>query len=487
MAFNALTDFVPPWASEEEKEGKLVLRDPQLEILDAFENKGFKKIFIRWHRQLGKDITCWLLMSRHAILNPGNYIYIFPVQKQAKKALWNRTDDAMGRLIHFVHGGNKDMILNINENEMFMRFKAWNEKDKAWSSESTVQFMGMDGANVSANVGQTLRGAVLSEAAIYQDYPKLMGYLKPALKAKNGFLVVNSTPRGKNHFYRLEKQIEDSPKWFKSVWQNLWKDRPNFSGIYDVDEIWEDARETGQEDWEVEQEWGVSYDAKVQGSIYGSQLKVAEEEGRFLTDLPKRRNLPTYTYWDIGIKDAMVCWFLQPRSRGLTIVDYWEDWSGEGLDLCASMLKDKGYNYIKHRLPWDGARRSFGRKNDMVIDHFKASLKAFRVRGSTELPKNRDVSKHVGITRTKSRFHEYSWDISNPNVVQGIEHLKQHSRKRNSETGEYTEEENSRTPHIHAADAFRNLTSDTTQGLDIDKVVEPGGAYTSGVDDDSEW
>lgn len=480
MAFNALTDFVPSWASEEEKKGKMVFRKCQEDLVIDFEQNKRKRIFIRWHRQLGKDIICWWLLTRHAIMNSGNYIYIFPVGKQAKKALWNKVDDKMGRVIHFLHGGNKDMILSENSNEMFLRFKAWCPTEKAFTKESTIQIMGMDGANVSDNVGQTLSGAVLSEAALYEDYPTLMMYLRPALKAKKGFLVVNSTPRGKNHFYKLEQVIKDDPRWFISVQQNLWPEKPNFSNVYDIDEIWQEAKEDGKEDWEVEQEWGVSYEAKVKGAIYGQNIKDAEAAGRLLQDFKFNKSIPVDTYWDLGTDDDMVCWFKQQTEKGEVLIDYFEDNSGMGYDDLAVMLADRGYRYGKIQLPWDGNRRVPGRVTKTNAQLFRESLRAMRVSANVQVSK-RDPTKWQGVLRTRQRFNEYSWDMSNSNVVKGLERLRQHHRKKSASTGEFTSEE-AKSPHIHCADAFRNLTSDYTKSNALTRTTQNN--IVTGEDDD---
>ena len=50
-------------------------RDYQLAAIDAFENKGYKKMLLVWGRRSGKDIVAFNLMIRAAVRKVGVYMY----------------------------------------------------------------------------------------------------------------------------------------------------------------------------------------------------------------------------------------------------------------------------------------------------------------------------------------------------------------------------------------------------------------------------
>ena len=149
------------------------------------------------------------------------------------------------------------------------------------------------------------------------------------------------------------------------------------------------------------------------------------------------------------------------------------------------VLLDRGWSYFKHQLPWDGNRRVMGRETKKVVDQFREAAKDYGVSGRVSCGK-RDSTKWTGVMRTRSKLHEYNFDMQNHNVAHGVNRLRQHKRKKSISTGEFLSEEQ-KTEHIHCADAFRNATSDTSRGRailphqpnkkDVDSTYRSGADY----------
>ena len=88
------------------------------------------------------------------------------------------------------------------------------------------------------------------------------------------------------------------------------------------------------------QEFECSFEAAVRGSIYGSELDAARQEGR-IGLVPVDPILPVHTTWDLGMGDATAIWFSQhTRSGEVRLVDFYEA-SGEGLPHYVSVLQRK--------------------------------------------------------------------------------------------------------------------------------------------------
>ena len=68
---------------------KIKLRDYQLPILDAFENKGYRNILVILPRRAGKDLTSLWLAIRHALKRPMIIYLIYPTYNQGRKILWD--------------------------------------------------------------------------------------------------------------------------------------------------------------------------------------------------------------------------------------------------------------------------------------------------------------------------------------------------------------------------------------------------------------
>lgn len=182
----------------------------------------------------------------------------------------------------------------------------------------------------------------MSEAALSNK--EALEFIRPMLKRnhnidkRTGWMLLCSTPRGKNWFYDLWKVAQlpqNKDRWFflhKDITQTV--DHKGLPLVTEAD-VQQDI-EDGYDENILKQEYYLDFEAICKGFIYSKQLKEAREQER-ITSVPIDPELPVYTYWDIGVNDATAIWFLQVgRDNGkdappLNLINYYEN-SNEGLD-----------------------------------------------------------------------------------------------------------------------------------------------------------
>jgi hypothetical protein len=101
-----------------------------------------------------------------------------------------------------------------------------------------------------------------------------------------------------------------------------------------------------------------AFEAAIEGAYFVTEMAKMRAQGR-ICRIPIL-NQPVYTYWDLGVGDAMSITFTQEVGAEKRVVDYYEN-SGEGFEHYAKVLNDKGYIYGRHRFPHDGDTRSLGK------------------------------------------------------------------------------------------------------------------------------
>ena len=102
------------------KLNKFKPRPYQVPMIDALENKGYKRVLAILPRRAGKDVTAFNYMIRCCIKTPGVYYYIFPTYSQAKKVIWDSMTNDGFRILDFVPD---ELVESKNGQEMKIRFK----------------------------------------------------------------------------------------------------------------------------------------------------------------------------------------------------------------------------------------------------------------------------------------------------------------------------------------------------------------------------
>jgi hypothetical protein len=99
-----------------------------------------------------------------------------------------------------------------------------------------------------------------------------------------------------------------------------------------------------------------AFEQSVEGAIFGVELTKAMSEGR-VGFLPYDHTQPVYTFWDLGIGHPTCILFVQFVGAAVRIIDYHEE-SNRGITYHCKVVRDKEYDYEKHYLPHDAAKRN---------------------------------------------------------------------------------------------------------------------------------
>lgn len=184
---------------------------------------------------------------------------------------------------------------------------------------STFQLVGSD--NFNSLVGSPPVGLVFSEYAL--SSPNAWGYLMPILEENGGWAGFNSTPRGNNHFKNLCAFAEKEPGWFYS---SLTADESVVYSPVQLAAILRQLQATHGDDYGralFMQEYYVSFDAAIPGSVWGDCLDKAQLAGR-ICRVPHQPGFAVHTGWDLGRTDATAIWFFQMIGNEIHLIDYHE-------------------------------------------------------------------------------------------------------------------------------------------------------------------
>lgn len=317
------------------KLNKFKPRTYQLPLLDALENKGYKRAIAVWPRRAGKDVVAFNLMIRAALKRVGVYYYVFPTYSQAKKCIWDSITNTGEKFIDYIP---KELVQSENSQEM--KIKIYNG--------SIIQLVGSD--NIDSLVGTNPRGIVFSEYALQN--PKAYQFLRPILLANDGWALFESTPRGKNHFYEMYQIAKNSPSWFVS------KLTMHDTGHISLAAIEAEKRENFMSDDLIQQEYFTSFDCGIDGSYYGryiDKIRLNNQVGF----VPYEPGFKVNTAWDLGMGDNTSIIFFQCIGTTVRIIDCYER-NSEGLEHYIKHLASKPYIYGKHIAPHDIRVRELG-------------------------------------------------------------------------------------------------------------------------------
>lgn len=339
-------------------------RDYQLPLWRYLHNGGKRAIPI-WPRRHGKDDVALHFTACAAHERVGVYWHLLPQQNQARKAIWDavnphtgqrRIDDAFPR-------GLRE---TTREQDMLIRFKCG----------SSWQVIGSD--NYDALVGTPPVGVVFSEWAL--SNPHAWSLIRPILAENGGWAIFPTTPRGRNHAFRMFEMGGASEDWFAE------RLTANDTGVFTPETLENERRELiierGEEDGDAifQQEYMTSFSAGLPGAYYAKIIDQLEAKGQ-ITAVPYNPQNQVHTAWDLGRNDQTAIWFIQKHGTGWAIIDYLANTS-VGIDWYVKELKERGYNYGEHLMPHDAENKhlvsvtgsiedtalSMGLKNVRVIE-----------------------------------------------------------------------------------------------------------------------
>lgn len=314
---------------------KFKLRPFQIPIVDALENKGYRRVLACWPRRAGKDVTAFNYCIRYLLKNICVIYYIFPTYSQGRKILWESINNDGQRILEYIP---PEVIESTNSQEMKIRFK----------NGSLFQVVGSD--NFDSLVGTNPKGIVFSEYAL-QD-PRAYQYLRPILAANDGWALFLSTPRGKNHFYELYQMAIHNPEWF--VYKLSLDDTKHIPQI----EIERERAEGIMSEDLIQQEYYTSFEMGVEGSYYAKYMDRMRLKGQ-IGMVPWEPAFKVHTAWDLGVRDSTCIIFFQAIGTTVRIIDCY-DKNKEGLEHYVGVINSKPYSYGKHIAPHDIKVKEFG-------------------------------------------------------------------------------------------------------------------------------
>lgn len=324
-------------------------RAHQRKVWDYFEQGG-KRAILFWHRRAGKDDVALHHTATQAMQHVGNYWHMLPEQAQARKAIWNAVNKHTGK-----RRIDEAFPLAIRkrtlDQEMLIEF----------INGSIWQVVGSD--NYNSLVGSPPVGVIFSEWALAK--PEAWSYLRPILAENGGWAMFITTPRGKNHAYNMYKGALGDSSWFAEL---LTADD---TGVFTPEQLATERAELIREHGEAvglalfNQEFNCSVDSAIVGAVFGEEMERAKQQGR-IGEIPYRRELPVYTFWDLGFSDATAIWFGQIVGDYIHLIDYYEH-SNKDLAHYVGVLNAKDYAYAKDMIPHDGGNKTLlGQPEDVL-------------------------------------------------------------------------------------------------------------------------
>lgn len=318
------------------KLNRFVPRPYQLPIIDAIENKGYKRVVAILPRRSGKDIVAFNLAVRMALRKSCIVYYIFPTYAQGKKVIWDSVTNEGYRIIDYYIP--TELVVSKNAQEMKIRF----------ANGSLLQLVGSD--NYDGLMGSNPTFCIFSEYAL-QD-PQVYRYIRPILVANDGVALFISTPRGKNGLWELYQIAQESPEWF--AYRLTVEDTCHIP----LELIEKEKSEGLMSEDLIAQEYYCSFSAGVSGSYYAKYLDKMRLDSR-IGFVPWEPGIKVMTSWDIGVRDNTSIIFFQICGQSIRIIDYYQK-HGEGLEHYAKILQNKDYVYGKHIAPHDIKVKEFG-------------------------------------------------------------------------------------------------------------------------------
>lgn len=358
--------------------------------------------------------------------NP-QYAYLATTRKQAEDIAWSYFKEYM-----------KD-IPSVKFHETKLRITFPHPRGTC-----TIYLLGTD--NFEAIRGYYFDGYVLDEYGdMHPDVREKV--MRPTISDRKGWEIIIGTPKGDNQF----KKIFDHAKSRPDTWTAI-EIKASESGLIDEEEL-EELRETMSES-AFAQEYECDWEASPEGYYYQNYIQQAMDQGR-ITDLPYDRNYGVMTFWDLGMNDAGVIWFVQEVGRALHVIDYIEN-TDVGLEWYVEELHERDYKYVGHWLPHDVMVRDLTNHGRTRKDYLEnLGLKDIHV-----VPKSQNVNEDTHAVRVLLRK---CW-FDKMNTVQGLEALKGYRRKWDPKNKVYM----NNPVHdwaSHGSDGFRQLAMSYEEGM----------------------
>ncbi len=321
-------------------------RHYQKDLFKAFFVDKYKRFVCLWHRRAGKDVICLNLILGAAFERVGNYYYIFPQLKQARRDIWEGID---------AHGNNfldcypPNLISHRNNSEMTIKFV----------NGSLLRFCGSD--NFDSLMGSNPVGIVFSEFSLQKS--TVWDFMRPIVSENKGWALFQFTPRGMNYAHDFYYSVEKNDKWYVDMKTVEQTKRLDGSPVF-TEEMIEEEREAGMCEEMIQQEFYCSFTAAVKGAYFAKSLRKAREDGR-ICDFGIDTTIPVETYWDLGYSDKTAIWWVQRHQNLFRCINYYETNQEDLQHYIYELEKFRNDNriiYRDHFAPHDANHKTLAKK-----------------------------------------------------------------------------------------------------------------------------
>jgi len=314
--------------------------------------------FVVAHRRAGKSVaeineTIKRALQNERVFPHPRYAYVGPSFAQTKDLIW-------GYLKHYA---------GVIEGVKF--------------SEGDLQCILPNGATITLYGGaaayERMRGLYF-DGIVLDEFPLLnpsvfSTVVRPCLADYRGWAIVSGTSNGDDHFHELKKKNENDPTWDFFIIPVTETDALH------PDEVVEMTKDMSAE--EYAREMLCRFDAPIEGAYYADLMNKAEAAGR-ICGVPHDPNASVSTWWDLGVDDETVIWFVQMVGKEIHVIDCLID-RGKGLDWYAMAVNGqleghehrREYNYSVHVPPHDIKARELSTARtrfDMLSELLRAPI-----------------------------------------------------------------------------------------------------------------
>ncbi len=323
----------------------------QAAVMRYFDEGG-RRAFCAWHRRAGKDLGAIHQTAKSMHVKKGTYWHFFPTRAQAKRSIWEGMTKTGERILEQCFPG----FLNPKRPGSIVRKKNESEMSIELKNGSSWRLMGTD---KSEFVGAGPQGVVFSEFA--QSHPKAWDLVRPMLRESGGWAWFITTPRGRNHAWKLFKDASaPGSGWFcdtKTVNDTglTYASNKGDRELGPAEMMAEELAE-GMAQEMIDQEYKVDWTAANVGAIYGKFMSALELRQALDVDFT-HPNDGVHTSWDLGVSDSTSIWFWRLSGDAVEFIDFYEN-HGQAAEHYFGVLREKGYAYETHWLPHDARART---------------------------------------------------------------------------------------------------------------------------------
>lgn len=394
------------------------------EQFKAFHARSHRFSSLVCHRRAGKTVACINDIVAKALRTKkknARYAYVAPFYRQAKDVAWE-----------YLKQATEGIAVKVRNSELRVELP-----NGAW-----VTLYGAD--NPDALRGLYFDGVVLDEFGDCR--PSLWAeVILPTLMDRKGWAVFIGTPKGKNHFYYMNKRALEQDSWFQMTL------KASTSGLLDPEDLEEMRGQMTEEQYSQEME--CNFEAAVRGTYYADMVASLESKGH-MGHYPYNPDQTVHVSTDLGFTDSTAMWFWQLAPDGIRIIDYYEA-SGQALLHYFDVLNEKGYNYEVLWLPHDAKAKSLQTGRSTIEQFLQAG---FPCRIAPKL------AVQDGIDAVRKILPKCYFDQKN--CFNGIEALRAYRRSYNELTKQF-----SKSP-VHdwssnGSDAFRYFALVTAEHLKV--------------------